>query len=192
MAAAREQPGTARVEIRPLREGDAAVLLDLYLRNARFLRPWEPLHDGSWLTPGGQELALAATLRAQQQGLLRDFMILDGGQPAGRVTLSEITRGAFQNTYLGYFVSQDHNGHGVATAAARLALDQAFRMERLHRVQAAIMPRNAASIRVAEKAGLRREGVAVRYLRIDGRWEDHLIYAVTAEEWTSQTSQTSG
>ena len=171
MAAAREEPGPARVEIRPLRESDAPLLLDLYLRNARFLRPWEPLHDGSWLTPGGQELALAATLRAQLQGLLRDFVILDGGVPAGRVTLSEITRGAFQNTYLGYFVSQDHNGRGVATAAARLALGQAFAVERLHRVQAAIMPRNAGSIRVAEKLG----GVLDRTITLLGN--PVLVYA---------------
>ncbi len=172
------------VELRPLAEGDAPVLLDLYLRNAEFLRPWEPLHDDTWLTQRGQEGALVATLRAQRQGLLRDFLILDRGIPAGRVTLSEITRGAFQNAYVGYFVDEERNGRGIATAAARLAIDTGFRTERLHRVQAAIMPRNAASIRVAEKAGLRREGLALRYLRIDGRWEDHAIYAVTAEEWS--------
>jgi ribosomal-protein-alanine N-acetyltransferase len=177
------RPSAAHVEIRPLREGDAPLLLDLYLRNTHFLRPWEPLHDDVWLTPRGQEGALTATLRAQQQGALRDFMILDGGVPAGRVTLSEISRGAFQNAYLGYFVSEELNDRGIATAAARLAIRHAFTVQRLHRVQAAIMPRNAASIRVVEKAGMRREGLALRYLRIDGRWEDHLIYAVTAEEW---------
>jgi len=184
MSAGEAQPGPAQVQIRPLREGDAPLLLDLYLRNAHFLRPWEPLHDDVWLTPRGQEGALVAALRAQQQGVLRDFLILDGGVPAGRVTLSEISRGAFQNAYLGYFVSEDRNGRGVAGAAARLAIRHAFTAERLHRVQAAIMPRNAASIRVAEKAGMRREGLALRYLRIDGRWEDHLVYAVTAEEWS--------
>ena len=173
----------SRVEIRLLRDSDAEALLDLYLRNARFLRPWEPLHDESWMTLRGQQTALAVTLHAQQLGSLRDFLILDGDVPAGRVTLGEISRGAFQNAYLGYFVSEDRNGRGVATAAARLAIAHAFSEERLHRVQAAIMPRNLASIRVAEKAGMRREGQAVRYLRIDGRWEDHLLYAVTAEEW---------
>jgi ribosomal-protein-alanine N-acetyltransferase len=109
--------------------------------------------------------------------------------PAGRVTLSEISRGAFQNAYLGYFVSEDRNGRGIATAAARLALDVAFRDERLHRVQAAIIPRNAASIRVVEKVGMRREGLALRYLRIDGRWEDHAIYALTAEEWPTPSAR---
>jgi ribosomal-protein-alanine N-acetyltransferase len=177
------QRNRGRVEIRLLREGDAPALLDLYRRNAHFLRPWEPLHDAAWLTRRGQEEALSTTLRAQQLGVVRDFLIVESGVAVGRITLSEIVRGAFLDCYLGYLVSEERNGRGIASTAARLAIDHAFSVERLHRVQAAIMPRNAASIRVAEKAGMRREGVAVRYLRIDGRWEDHVIFAVTAEEW---------
>jgi [ribosomal protein S5]-alanine N-acetyltransferase len=173
------------VEIRPLQESDAPLLLDLYLRNQDFLRPWEPLHDSAWLTLVGQQGALTAVQRAQRQGVMRDFLVLDDGAPAGRVTLSEIVRGSFQNAYLGYFVDQRRNGRGVATAAARLAVHHAFTVERLHRVQASIMPRNAASIRVAEKVGMRREGLAERYLRIAGRWEDHLMFAITVEEWTT-------
>lgn len=69
-------------------------------------------------------------------------------------------------------------------APAMLALRFAFAEAGLHRVQAAVMPRNGASIRVLEKTGFRREGLSLRYLQINGVWEDHLIFAITREEWT--------
>ena len=84
---------------------------------------------------------------------------------------------------LGPAVGREHNGLGYATAAMGAALRFAFGPAGLHRVQAAIMPRNAASIRVVEKNGFRFEGLARRYLEIAGTWEDHNIYAVTVEEW---------
>ena len=80
-------------------------------------------------------------------------------------------------------------GRGLATEGVRALLDIAFSPEPeglgLHRVQANVMPSNAASLRVVEKVGLRQEGAAERYLRIAGRWEDHLMFAVTTEERTS-------
>ena len=79
---------------------------------------------------------------------------------------------------------RDRNGRGYCTEALSGAMTFAFDLLQLHRIQAAIMPRNAASIRVVEKNGFRREGLAERYLLIGGRWEDHAIYAVTREDRT--------
>src|SRR5205085_692254 len=79
-------------------------------------------------------------------------------------------------------VDRAANGRGICTEAVGLVVGIALDRLGLHRVQAAVMPRNAASIRVLEKNGFRREGLAPRYLRINGRWEDHLIFAVTAED----------
>jgi ribosomal-protein-alanine N-acetyltransferase len=102
----------------------------------------------------------------------------------GTITLSMVVRAAWQNAMLGYWVARASGGRGYATAAAGQAVAFALgeRELGLHRVQAAVMPRNAASIRVLEKNGFRREGLAERYLRIAGRWEDHLLFALTAEE----------
>ncbi len=83
----------------------------------------------------------------------------------------------FQNAYLGYSIAQRWNGHGFATEAVGQALEYAFGEAGLHRVQAAVMPRNTGSIRVLEKNGFREEGYAVGYLCINGVWEDHLIFA---------------
>jgi ribosomal-protein-alanine N-acetyltransferase len=92
-------------------------------------------------------------------------------------------RGAWQNATLGYFVGEAWGGRGYASEAVRQAVEFAFNRIGLHRVQAAVMPRNVRSIRVVEKNGFRLEGMAERYLQIDGRWEDHLIYSITSDEW---------
>jgi ribosomal-protein-alanine N-acetyltransferase len=94
-----------------------------------------------------------------------------------------VVRGAWQNANIGYFLDEARGGLGYATWAVREALAFAFGWANLHRVQAAIMPRNVRSIRVAEKTGFHKEGLAQRYLRINSVWEDHRIYAITSEEW---------
>ncbi len=107
----------------------------------------------------------------------------DGDALVGHVVLSNVARAAWQNATLGYFVGLDHNGRGYATQGVALALRFAFGDARLHRVQAAVMPRNVASKRVLEKNAFRYEGHSLRYLEINGVWEDHDIYAITIEEW---------
>jgi ribosomal-protein-alanine N-acetyltransferase len=171
------------VEIRPIEVADAPALLELRARNRAFLEPWEPLRDTRWLTLAAQEEALAAAVRERDAGRSLPFAILDDGVLAGGVNLNALVRGVFDNAYLGYWVDEARGGRGVATEAVRLAVEHAFRAAGLHRVQAAVIPRNAASLRVLEKAGFREEGYAERYLRIAGRWEDHRLFAVTREEW---------
>jgi len=101
----------------------------------------------------------------------------------GRVTLGRVTRGVFQNAYLGYWMDRDHQSGGMMTEAVRGVMGFAFGPLRLHRLQAGVMPENARSMRVLEKNGFRREGLAQRYLRIAGEWRDHVIFAITVEEW---------
>jgi len=101
----------------------------------------------------------------------------------GRITLSSVVLGAWRNANLGYWVARDRGGRGYATEAVALAVRYAFEDAGLHRVQAAVMPRNAPSIRVLEKNRFRPEGLAARYLQIHRAWEDHLLFAVTREEW---------
>jgi [ribosomal protein S5]-alanine N-acetyltransferase len=104
------------------------------------------------------------------------------------VALSNVSRGGWQNATLGYYVDERHNGCGYATQAVRLILDFAFGRARLHRVQAAVLPRNVASQRVLQKSGFSREGRSTKYLQINGVWEDHDVYAITAEDWPGPTS----
>jgi ribosomal-protein-alanine N-acetyltransferase len=114
------------------------------------------------------------------------FGIFAADRFVGEITLSSIQRGPFQNAFVGYWVDEAMAGQGLAPEATVAVLRFAFEELGLHRVEIAIVPRNRASRRVVEKLNLREEGVAVRYLEIDGTWEDHVRYAMTAEEWTNR------
>jgi ribosomal-protein-alanine N-acetyltransferase len=170
-----------RVLIRPLGEEDAALALTYLEENRAFLEHWEPHRDDSWFTVEAQrqEIAAAAEDRAADRGYA--FGVFAAGELVGRIGLSQVFRGSFQNAYLGYSIAERWNGHGFATEAVGLVLRFAFEEAALHRVQAAVMPRNAGSIRVLEKNGFREEGYAVRYLCINGAWEDHRIFARTRD-----------
>ena len=91
--------------------------------------------------------------------------------------------GPFQSANVGYWIDEPCAGHGYMPEAVAVVLRFAFDQLGLHRVEAAIVPRNAASRRVAEKLGLREEGTAQRFLQIRGVYEDHIRYAITLEEW---------
>ncbi|PLS15345.1 hypothetical protein CVD28_23770 [Bacillus sp. M6-12] len=107
----------------------------------------------------------------------------------GRISLTVVSRGPFQNANLGYYLDKPHNGRGYSTEAVQLCLHFAFRECRLHRVQAGVMPINNPSMRVLEKNGIRQEGLAKRYLKLnDDVWADHNIYAITAEDYHVKTS----
>jgi ribosomal-protein-alanine N-acetyltransferase len=101
----------------------------------------------------------------------------------GRIRFGGVVRGAFSSAYLGYWIDGESQSQGYMTEALRDAVSFAFGAAGLHRVQAAVMPRNTASLRVLAKLGFRKEGESLRYLQIAGRWEDHHLFAVTAEEW---------
>ena len=169
------------VRIRPLAFGDAAELLEVRSRNRAFLEPWEPLREESFYTLAGQTAAVEIGVAAREAGRAYPFVVEHEGRIVGGVNLNEVVRGVFQNAYLGYWIDGSCGGRGFATEAVRQAVAFAFGEALLHRVQAAVMPRNAASIRVLQKAGFREEGLALRYLQIAGAWEDHLLFAVTAD-----------
>lgn len=170
----------AGVRLRPLREDDAPAALAYAVENRVFLEEWEPVRDGSWFTLEAQLADIQAGVADEAADRRYAFGIFRGDDLVGRITLNQVVRGVFQNAYLGYSIAQRWNGHGFATEAVGQALEYAFGEAGLHRVQAAVMPRNTGSIRVLEKNGFREEGYAVGYLCINGVWEDHLIFARTA------------
>ncbi len=111
------------------------------------------------------------------------FGIFIGGVFSGEVNVNAVQRGPFQSAYLGYWVDEQQAGNSYVPEAVVAVLKFAFEELKLHRVQISIVPRNSASLRVVEKLALRNEGVAQRYLEINGVWEDHVRFAITAEEW---------
>ncbi|NIK76685.1 ribosomal-protein-alanine N-acetyltransferase [Paenibacillus castaneae] len=153
------------------------------LRNRHFFQPFEPIRDESHFTLEGQENDIAYGLEAMQndQSYIFGIFVKETDEIVGRLALTGIARGFFQNVFLGYYIDQQYNGRGFATAAVSLGLEFAFTELGLHRVEAGVIPKNLPSIRVLEKAGFRHEGLAKAYLKINGKWEDHNIFAITAE-----------
>lgn len=168
------------VRLRLLGKDDAPAALAYAIENREFLAEWEPVRDRSWFTLRAQLVDIEAALADEAADRRYAFGVFRGDDLVGRITLNQVVRGVFQNAYLGYSIGRRWNGRGFATEAVRLALEHAFGEVGLHRVQAAVMPRNAGSIRVLEKNGFREEGYAVGYLCINGVWEDHRIFARTA------------
>jgi [ribosomal protein S5]-alanine N-acetyltransferase len=176
-----------RLVLRPPRASDLPELRRLLSRNANHLRPWSPT-----AAKGTDPLSLVEMTRSisRQRKAWRDDRMytllmerkIDGAPLIGRVVLSDVSRGPFENTYLGYWIDEQHQGVGYMTEAVRSAVGFAHRDLGLHRVQAAVIPRNAASRRVLTKVGFREEGLAERYLCIAGEWQDHVLYAITREE----------
>jgi len=175
---------TASVQIRESTPADAEPFHELLTANRDFLRPYEPTRPDSYFTPAGVRSELQRAIADRAADALYAFGVWERatGHLVGRIALANVVRGAWQNATLGYFIGQRWGGRGYATEAVRQILDFAFGEGNLHRIQAAVMPRNAASVRVLEKNRFRFEGLAERYLQIDGVWEDHRVYSITAEE----------
>ena len=107
----------------------------------------------------------------------------DDGALAGVINFSEIVRGAFHSAYVGYYAFAGLAGDGYMTEGFALALDFAFRRLALHRVEANVQPANRRSIALVSRLGFEREGYSRRYVKISGRWRDHVRFAVLAEDW---------
>jgi [ribosomal protein S5]-alanine N-acetyltransferase len=170
-----------RILLRYLTPDDAQALLAFMKENRGFLEQWEPARERGFFTLDAQLADIEAAADDAAADRRHAFAIFLDSELVGRIALSQIFRGIFQNAYLGYSVAQRWNGRGLATEAVRVAVDFAFGDLGLHRVQAAVMPRNIGSIRVLEKNGFREEGYAVGYLCINGVWEDHRIFARTRD-----------
>lgn len=167
--------------IRPTTVDDAEALAVLHRRNRSFLQPWEPQREEPWYTPAGQRSELGRVLADQEGGRAAAFLIMDGDVPAGQVTLSTIRYGAALSADIRFWVALDHNGRGLATAAVREVQDYAFTTLGLHRLETATVPHNIAAQHVLVATGFTRIGRAPEYLRINGRWQDHVLYQRLAD-----------
>jgi [ribosomal protein S5]-alanine N-acetyltransferase len=178
---------TPRLFLRPPRTNDVAEVRSLLRRNHDHLRPWNPApppgEDPSSITEVSKTVLRQRRDWKHGAGFVLMLALKDDPtRMIGKIALNGIIRGAFWSAHLGYWMDVDQQGRGLATEGLRASLDFAFESAGLHRVQAAIMPRNERSLAVITKLGFRREGYAERYLHIAGKWEDHILFARTHEE----------
>jgi ribosomal-protein-alanine N-acetyltransferase len=166
-------PATTRL----ISTGDAERLARLQQSGRAFFEPWEPIRDDAYFTVEGQRAEVERVLGRYGDDEALPHVILDENEKlVGRITLSGITRGAFQSCSMGYWVAPDFNGRGYAHDAARILTTLAFGDLGLHRVQAETLPHNTRSQHVLQDVGFTRYGLAAQYLKIAGKWQDHVMY----------------
>ena len=165
------------ISIRLVSTDDADQLTRVLVAERAFLAPWQPKYGEDYFTTTYQQRELGRALARYQEGASLPYAILGPErQLIGRINVNNVVRGAFHSGDLGYWVSQACTGQGVGTAAVAAIVDVAFGQHQLHRLQAGTLRHNFGSQRVLERNGFDRIGVAPKYLRIAGSWQDHLLY----------------
>jgi [ribosomal protein S5]-alanine N-acetyltransferase len=176
-----------RIMLRPLVPNDFSTWSEVRTRNADWLLKWEPRalagQGDTARDRSAFDLRCANRERDRQLGLAYSFGIFVDGAFAGEINLNNVVRGAFQNVTIGYWIDQARAGNAYMSEAVVVVSKFAFENLHLHRCEINIIPRNTNSRRVMQKLAIREEGIALRYLEINGIWEDHVNYAITAEEW---------
>lgn len=147
-----------------------------YKLNRDHLAPWEPERAEEFFTAEQQSRIIATKLAQHDEGSEVPFAMFEDNRIVGALTLTGIVRGPFLSANLGYWVDKDYNGRGIGSAAVAFATDFACQELGLHRLQAATLLHNAASQKILKRAGFGEIGLAPRYLRIAGSWQDHVLY----------------
>jgi ribosomal-protein-alanine N-acetyltransferase len=173
----------SKIFIRLFEDRDAEVLLDLYLRNGEFFQKYSPTYADDFYTLDSKRNFISDSIKQSEKGDKYSFgiFIKDNEKLIGGVDLFQIIRGPLQSCLIGYSLDKQYNGNGYVTEAVSLAVEFAFNKINLHRVEAGVMPSNTASMRVLEKVGFHKEGIAKKSVKLNGKWEDHQILAIISD-----------
>lgn len=161
--------------------------------NAEWLTVWEPSRPAFQPDPVTDRSAFSARCqhrdRDRAAGTAYQFGLFVDQQVAGEVNLNNVVRGALQSGTVGYWIDRRHAGNAFVAEAVAVVMQFAFEQLMLHRLEICIVPRNDRSRRIMEKLAIREEGIAQRYLEINGTWEDHVRYGITTEEWAERRGE---
>ena len=174
-----------RVFLRPPERGDYESWASLRARSHGFLAPWEPTWPPDALSRSSYRVRLSRYAEDWRTDQGYNFFIFRNEDEAltGGVGLSNVRRGVAETASLGYWIGEPFARQRYMTAALPLVIDFAFTRLRLHRVEAACLPSNVPSRALLLRTGFRQEGYARGYLLIDGKWQDHLLFAILREDW---------
>jgi len=175
---------TQNLFLRAPQASDYSAWAVLRIESREFLTPWEPTWNEDDLTRASFRLRAKRASREIASDEAYSLFIFEAHSEAllGGLTLGLIRRGVAQACTLGYWMGKRHAGRGHMTEAVRGAVRFAFSDLALHRVEAACLPNNEPSRRLLERVGFQHEGLARAYLKINGAWADHLLYAVLSND----------
>lgn len=174
-----------KIYIRDLERSDAKAALDLYIKNKEFFRKYSSTRNEDFYTLKVQEDIIKDNILKSGRDEKYSFGVFAKGSDEliGNIALTEVLRGSLQSCYIGYSLDMDQNGKGYMTEAVKLVVKFAFEDLKLHRIEAGVMPHNTRSMRVLEKAGFKKEGIARKNVNINGAWQDHQVLAIIWEDY---------
>jgi [ribosomal protein S5]-alanine N-acetyltransferase len=169
-----------QIYLRFLEEKDAEAMKQLYLRNREFFQQYSPKRHEAYYsyTRHLNSIKHATESRKIDREYSFGIFLRETDELIGDVDLTGVLRDALQACYIGYSLDRSHNGKGHVTEAVKLVVDYGFKHLHLHRIVAGVMPSNIGSIRVLEKAGFEKEGIARKNVKINGKWEDHVELSI--------------
>ena len=167
--------------MRLLKRRDVKAVKRLLLNDREWLVPWEATTPGIRY-PVDAKWLVRSQIAQTKNGTGLAWVVLVDDEIAGQLNVANILHGSVGSATIGYWIAKEFAGRNAIPIAVSLAIDYLFDELNLHRVEIDIRPENAASLRVVEKLGLRKEGLKERFIHIDGAWRDHLVFAVTKEE----------
>lgn len=171
------------VRLRPISQKDRDVWRRTRQANAAWLRRWDATAPSRSHAQPRSFSSMVRQMRSEARAGRQLPMVVEyDGRFVGQVTLSNVVRGSAQFASIGYWVDEAYAGRGITPLAVALLIDHAFGPVGLHRIEVAIRPENASSLRVVAKLGIDEVGYAPKFLHIDGDWRDHRIFAITREE----------
>lgn len=165
------------IELIPADAPLAEQLAEYYRRNREFLEAFEPARSEAFFSAAYQKEILEKEVRAWRERTAFRFYIRPAGESGkiiGMIGLNNVIWGAFCSAFMGYKLDAAYINRGYMSMAVEMVVQYAFHMLGLHRIEGNVMPRNAASLRVLAKNHFVNEGLSKYYLKINGRWEDHV------------------
>ncbi|MFN7038281.1 MAG: GNAT family N-acetyltransferase [Alphaproteobacteria bacterium] len=168
--------------IRLLEENDANECVRFYKHNQTYLAPYETITNEHFNINYWKN-KIIKNRTDFEAGLSCYLGVFEEEKLIGMINFSNIIRGVFQSCFLGYKIDQNYQGLGIMKNAVKTALKYIFEVLNLHRVSANYLPYNTRSAKLLESLGFKQEGIALKYLYINGKWEDHILTSLINEEW---------
>ncbi len=168
---------------------DAQMITHYFQNNRAFLKPWEPVREEEFFTVEGwtKKLIKLEELHRMNLGFYCLLIDVETQQMLGTISFSNVSRFPFHACSVGYSLAESAQGKGYMRRGLKLACEYMFKIQNMHRIQAAYMPHNQRSEAVLNALGFVREGYAQDYLLIDGEWRDHVLMSLTHQDWSPRS-----
>jgi [ribosomal protein S5]-alanine N-acetyltransferase len=175
--------------VSPHHISSAESLLDFHLKNKEFFAHAYPTYHPQYFSLSFWEEKLNFFRTSWDEEKSLRFFIIKNQKVIGSVGYDQLSRGPFQACFLGYALDKDHQGQGIMGQTLQETISILFKNLNFHRIMANYVPTNEKSGKVLTSLGFEKERLAKDYLKLNGKWEDHVLTSLINKEWKEETHQ---